>query len=134
MADVESLQAYAGELSEAASMARASAEIQHQIVHGNEEKEVLTESGLVPSLAKQALMAQRKVNAVLEDVASQLSGSARYPTVAAGLAGTVDGGYFSVRSPLEDEEFVVMYLNQGGVAIEDGVYPGAPVTRRAAAN
>lgn len=133
MTDVESLQASAGQLSEAAAKSKAASEVQHEIVHGNEEKDVLTEGGLVPSLAKQAVLAQRKVNSALEEVASQMAGAMTFPTVAAGLAGTTSGSYFSVPS-LNDDEFLVMYLNQGGAPIQQGVYPSAPVTRRAAAN
>lgn len=134
MTDVESLQASAGQLSEAAAKSKAASEVQHEIVHGNEEKDVLTEGGLVPSLAKQSVLAQRQVSAVLKESAAQMSGAVRYVTIDEGLRKTVSGGYFSVRSVNEEDEFLTMYLNQGGVAIPDGVWPGAPVTRRAAAN
>ena len=54
MTDISALEAYAGQLSEAAAMANASSEKQHQYVHGDDETDVVTESGPVPSLAKQA--------------------------------------------------------------------------------
>ena len=54
MTDISALEAYAGQLSEAAAKANASSEKQHQYVHGDDETDVLTESGQVPSLAKQA--------------------------------------------------------------------------------
>lgn len=54
MTDISALEAYAGQLSEAAAKANASSEKQHQYVHGDDETDVLTESGPVPSLAKQA--------------------------------------------------------------------------------
>ena len=69
MSDIESLQAYAGQLAEAASQATASAEKQHEYVNGSATDDVLTESGPVPSLAKQAVLAQAKVTSALEESA-----------------------------------------------------------------
>lgn len=54
MTDISALEAYAGQLSEAAAKASASSEKQHEYVHGDDETDVQTESGPVPSLAKQA--------------------------------------------------------------------------------
>ncbi|MCO7594282.1 MULTISPECIES: SGNH/GDSL hydrolase family protein [Pseudomonas] len=124
MTDVESLEAYAGQLSEAAAKATAVAAIQHQVAHGDEQTDVLTESGLVPSLAKQAVLSQNKVNAALEEVASQLAGAMTFSSVAVGLEHTLDGGYFSVPSP-DDREYSILYQNSAGVAIEIKRYPSA---------
>jgi hypothetical protein len=53
MTDISSLEASAAKLSEAAQRSKAAAEVQHKYVHGDENTDVQTESGLVPSLAKQ---------------------------------------------------------------------------------
>jgi len=54
MTDISALEAYAGQLSEAAAQSKAASSKQHEYVHGDSTTDVLTESGLVPSLAKQA--------------------------------------------------------------------------------
>lgn len=128
MADqtIEALQSYAGQLSEAAAQAKAAANIQHQIVHGGAAVDVLTEGGLVPSLAKQVVLAQDKVNGVLENVATQLAGAAIVTTVAQGLVATVNGGYFSVVSPI-DTEYVILYRNESGVAVPKKRYSSAEI-------
>ncbi|MGM3216739.1 hypothetical protein ACSQ5K_16395 [Pseudomonas sp. PhalM4] len=115
MATVESLQGYTGQISEIAAQVRAAANIQHQVVHGGPTLDVLTEGGLVPSLARQAVLAQDKVNLALENVAVQLAGAMVYSTVALGLAATVNGAYFSVVSA-NASEYVTLYRNESGVA------------------
>jgi hypothetical protein len=100
MTDVSSLEASAGQLSEAAAKATAVAAIQHLIAHGDAQTDVLTESGLVPSLAKQAVLSQIKVNEALEEVASQLSGAMTFATIALGLQHPLDDGFFSVHRPI----------------------------------
>jgi len=116
MTDVSALEGYAGQLSEAAAKATAVADIQHRVVHGNEQTDVLTEGGLVPSLAKQAVLSQQKVTVALETVASQLAGAMIYATVAAGLAGTNNKGFFSVPSASADG-YVDLYMNDAGTAV-----------------
>ncbi len=54
MTDIAAMEGYAGMLSEAAQRSNAASQKQHQYVHGDEHTDVLTESGFVPSLAKQA--------------------------------------------------------------------------------
>lgn len=124
--NIEALQGYAGQLSEAAAQAKAAANIQHEIVHGGPTVDVLTESGLVPSLAKQALLAQNKVNGALENIAAQLAGAMVYSTVALGLAATVNGAYFSVVSA-NASEYTILYRNESGVAVEKKRYPSAQI-------
>ncbi|MBN3968558.1 hypothetical protein IMW75_25220, partial [Pseudomonas gregormendelii] len=114
---IEALIAYAGQLSEAAAQASAASEKQHQIINGNAQTDVLTESGPVPSFAKQAVQAQAKVTEVLIDVASRMAGPLPYGSVVLGLLNTVSGGYFNVLSP-EASEITIMYLNNNGVPVE----------------
>ncbi|MDD2005608.1 SGNH/GDSL hydrolase family protein [Pseudomonas putida] len=124
MTEVAALEAYAGQLSEAAAKATAVAEIQHKVVHGDANTDVLTESGNVPSLAKQAVMSQNKVNAALEEVSAQMAGAMVKTSIAKGLEDTVDGGYFSVPSA-DSKEYLVLYLNSAGTAIPQKIYPSA---------
>lgn len=119
MTDISALEAYAGQLSEAAALATASAQTQRQIVNGDAVTDVLTESGLVPSLAKQAVLAQAKVTAALEEVASGLSGAMAFTTTAKGLVATDPGELFGVLSP-NDREYVLIYENVAGVAVPTG--------------
>ncbi|WP_324741136.1 hypothetical protein [Pseudomonas veronii] len=123
MTDIESLQAYAGQLSEAAALATTSAQKQYEIINGSATTDVLTESGLVPTLAKQAVLAQDKVTAALEEVASQLAGSMSFKTTALGIAATQPGGLFGVLSP-SNKEYVKIYENVAGVPVDTGkTYP-----------
>ncbi|MGU9835182.1 hypothetical protein ACU685_19695 [Pseudomonas sp. LF195] len=54
MTDIAALESYAGQLSEAAQRSRGAAEKQHQYIHGDAATDVVTESGPVPTIAKQA--------------------------------------------------------------------------------
>lgn len=128
MTDISALEAYAGQLSEAAALANASAETQRQIVNGDALTDVPTESGLVPTLAKQAVLAQAKVTTALVEVASQMAGAMTYTSTAAGLSGTLDGGYFSVPSP-DSNEYLILYKNNAGVAAEVNRYPSATLVK-----
>ena len=126
MTDISALEAYAGELSEAAAMATAAADKQRQIVNGDALTDVLVESGPVPTLAKQAVQAQAKVTASLAEVASQLAGSMTYASTALGQAGTNLGGYYSVPSAV-DVETSILYQNTAGGPLEIKRYPSAAV-------
>lgn len=121
---IEALASYAGDLSEAAAKATAASQKQHQIVNGDAQTDVQTESGPVPSFAKQAVLAQAKVTSALVDVAAQMAGAMTYASTAAGLASTVNGAYFSVPSP-ETAEYIILYKNVAGSAVEQKRYPAA---------
>ena len=125
MSDIESLQAYAGKLSEAAAQAKESAGKQHEYIHGSSTTDVVTESGPVPSLAKQVVLTQDKVTAALEEVASGLSGAMSFTTIAKGLLATNSGELFGVLSPV-DKKYVDIYENVANVAVPTGKsYPSA---------
>ena len=124
MTDISALEAYAGRLAEAAELATSSAQVQHAVVHSDASTDVPTESGPVPSLAKQAVLSQAKVTSALVDVAAQMAGAMTYASTAAGLAGTVNGSYFSVPSP-ESSEYIILYKNVAGSAVEQKRYPAA---------
>ena len=124
MTDISALEAWAGQVAVAAEKSTAAAGKQHEYVNGSATTDVLTESGLVPSLAKQAVQAQAKVTESLNEVAAQMAGAMTYANTAAGLLGTVNGGYFSVPSP-ESTEYLILYKNNAGVALEVSRYPSA---------
>ena len=124
MTDISALEAWAGQVAEAAVMSTAAAGKQHEYIHGSATTDVLTESGLVPSLAKQAVQGQQKVTASLAEVASQMAGAMTYGNTALGLAGTNNGGYFSVPSP-ESTEYLILYQNVAGAEVEKARYPSA---------
>jgi hypothetical protein len=52
MTEISALEAYAGQISEAAQLSTAAAELQHRFVHGGVDEVIQTESGPLPSLAK----------------------------------------------------------------------------------
>lgn len=134
MTDVSSLEAYAGQMSEAATKSTALAGIHHQVVHGDAQTDVLTESGPLASLAKQAVQAQSKVTASLAEVASQLAGAMTYGSTAKGLEGTNNGGYFSVPSS-ESDEYLILYENRAGLAWDTGKrYPSTEAVEAIAAS
>lgn len=67
----------------------------------------------------------RPTNAkAIADLAAQMSGAMVYVSVAAGLAGTIPGGYFSVVAA-GVEEYIILYRNEAGVALEIKRYPAA---------
>ena len=122
MSDIESLQAYAGQLAEAAAQAKEAAGKQHEYINGSTTTDVITESGLVPSLAKQAVQGQEKVAAVLTEVASKLAGATTYDTPEEGVRKTVDGGYFTTHSP-NSKEYLISWRNTAGVPVYQDTYP-----------
>ena len=71
--------------------------------------------------AERALSAKSEAEAARD--AAQLSGGV-YPDEAAGLASTPDGRYFSVPSP-ESTEYLILYQNVAGAAVEKTRYPSA---------
>lgn len=130
MTDVSALEAYAGAFSEGAQKITALAQEQRTYIHGDAVTDLMTESGPVPTLAKQARLADEKTEAVLADVAGQMAGAAIYGSTAIGLNKTVSGGYFSVPSA-ELEEYVVLYLNDNGDARPIDIWPNALATKKA---
>lgn len=124
MTEVAALEAYAGQFSKAAQMSVSAAQKQHEYVHNDALTDVDTESGPLPSLAKQAVQTQEKVTAALSEVASQMAGAMTYADTVLGLEGTVLDGYFSVPSP-ETDEYLILYRNAGGTAVEVKRYPSA---------
>lgn len=77
MTDISALEAYSGLLSEAAMQSKSASELQHVYVNGGVDTDVLTESGPVPCIAKQA----RLYLDTLPDAAADLSKADRKSVV-----------------------------------------------------
>ena len=68
---------------------------------------------------------QRPTNAkAISDLATQMAGAMIYTTLADGLAGTVNGSYFSVLSTAT-EGYVDLYRNNAGAAVLVDTYPNS---------
>ncbi|MFL1478505.1 hypothetical protein [Pseudomonas grimontii] len=70
MTDISALESYAGQLSEAAQLSRGAAEKQHQYIHGDATTDVVTESGPVPTIAKQARLSMEQTAGLQLELAS----------------------------------------------------------------
>lgn len=130
---VGALAAYAGQLSEAANIATAAAATQHAIIHGDSDSDIVTESGPIPTYAKQALLAGLKVDEALSNVAIQVAGAMTYSTIEKGLLGTVDGSFFSVPSNVPGE-YLIMYKNVAGTAVEQDRLPSSEAVNEMLSN
>jgi hypothetical protein len=65
----------------------------------------------------------RPTNAkVLADLSTQMSGAMIYSSVSLGLAGTSSGNFFSVTAA-DNAEYLILYKNEGGSAVEKKRYP-----------
>ncbi|SEC23940.1 hypothetical protein FIV41_20970 [Pseudomonas marginalis] len=93
---IEALASYAGELSEAAAKAQAASELQRKILNGDAQTDVLTESGPVPTFAKQARLYQEAMPDAVADLSAQMADGKVYATVALGLAATANNQSFYV--------------------------------------
>ena len=72
--------------------------------------------------AKTAAEAAKTAAEAARDVANSSAGI--YQDTTSGLAGTATGDYFSVPSPLDDEA-LILYRNDTGIATEVKRYPSA---------
>ena len=118
----------------------ADIELAHKLVHGLPAEQVETDGGTLPTFAamqeglnaaaaitetgqnRQAAEAAKTAAEAVRDVASSLAGI--YQDAASGLAGTASGDYFSVPSQLDDE-VLILYRNDAGLAVEVKRYPSA---------
>jgi len=99
MAEVESLQAYAGQLAEAAAKSKAASGVQHEIVHGDAHTDVVTDNGLVPSFAKQARLYSEAVPDAANELSAQMADGRIHDTEAEGRLAVADGKLFYVKGP-----------------------------------
>ncbi|VVP78392.1 hypothetical protein [Pseudomonas fluorescens] len=94
MTDISALEAYAGQLSEAASRSNAASVKQHGYIHGDDQADVDTENGPVPSIAKQARLSREKTSTLEADLADPSQGGGkvwcRHTRVASAVARSVN--------------------------------------------
>ena len=95
MTDISALEAFAGQLSEAAARSTAAAEKQHEYIHGDDQADVSTESGPVPSIAKQARLSAEGTAALRHDLA-QPTGDTLVTTKSGRTQREVNGDWVSV--------------------------------------
>lgn len=117
----------------------ASAEIDEIYVVWKKEAGVAVDTGkraLSSQVVEDAAISSAESAQIAEDAAAlaatasaaiQLS-TGIFPTTAAGLAATASGGYFSVPSVVADE-FLILYRNNSGVAVEEDRYPNTKAVR-----
>lgn len=107
MTNISSLEAYAGKISEAAERSNAASEKQHLYIHGNDQQDVVVESGSVPSIAKQARLSEEKTAVLESKLADPAEGALKvaYPH-----------GRVPVESPFVHTNTVLMRLKDGGSA------------------
>lgn len=100
MTDVSALEAYTGQIAEAAAMSGAASAKQHHYIHGDAESDVITESGPVPTIAKQARLSAEETAA--------LEGKLADPNKGAALLGFLQDGAGSEGRKLSEKlrEFV----------------------------
>ena len=119
---IEGLEANAALIDEAAARSNEASIKMKQVVHGDSVTTVETESGSVPTLAKQARDAWDVVLEALENLSMQMAGAAIQPNIAEGLRVTADKGLFSVASANE-ADYLDLYQNNAGVAVFKNSYP-----------
>lgn len=97
MTDVSALEVYAGTLSESAQRSKAASGLQHQIIHGDAQTDVLTESGPVPTLAKQARLYSEAIPDAVTELSAQMTDGKIHDSEAEGRNKVGDGQYFYVK-------------------------------------
>lgn len=91
---IEALLSYAGALSEAAVQANAASAKQHQLINGDAQTDVLTESGPVPTHAKQARLYLEAIPDAVADLSSQMADGRIHSSEAVGRPLVSNGQYF----------------------------------------
>lgn len=97
MTDVSALEVYAGTLSESAQRSKAASGLQHQIMHGDAQTDVLTESGPVPTLAKQARLYSEAIPDAVTELSAQMTDGKIHDSEEEGRNKVGDGQYFYVK-------------------------------------
>ena len=100
----------------AANRAKTSAD--QAASYASQAQALVTETGQ----NRQAAEAAKTAAEAARDVANSSAGI--YQDTTSGLAGTATGDYFSVPSPLDDEA-LILYRNDTGIATEVKRYPSA---------
>jgi len=93
---LQSLEAYAAMLDEASSRSQDASQKQHTFIHGDAYTDVPTESGAVPSIAKQARIYAEQLPSAVVDLSAQMASGKIYATFAEGRTATALNQYFWV--------------------------------------
>lgn len=80
------------------SKAEAATEKLYQVIHGDEQTDVVMESGLVPTLAKQARLYAEAIPDAVGELSAQMADGRVHSTVEAGLNITANGQSFYVEN------------------------------------
>lgn len=80
------------------SMAEAAVAKQHEYIHGGAQNDVLTESGLVPTIAKQARLYLESIPDAVVEISAQIADGKIHDNEADGRLAVADGVYFYVKS------------------------------------
>lgn len=96
MTDISALEAYAGALSEAAAKSGAASKLQHAYINDDAQADVITESGPVPTIAKQARLYLESIPDAAADLSAQMANGRFYESFAEGRAATAIGQFFWV--------------------------------------
>ncbi|MFJ3369772.1 hypothetical protein [Pseudomonas sp. NPDC086251] len=80
------------------SMAEAATEKLHQVIHGDDLTDVTMESGLVPTLAKQARLFAEAIPDAVSELSAQMADGRVHATVEAGLSVAANGQSFYVEN------------------------------------
>lgn len=100
------------------AMLAAQTAAQQAASYASQAQALVTETGQ----NRQAAEAAKTAAEAARDVANSSAGI--YHDTTSGLAGTATGDYFSVPSPLDDE-VLILYRNDAGIATEVKRYPSA---------
>lgn len=93
---IETMEGYAAILDEASQRSNQAALVMHEIAHGGPETDVLTESGLVPSHAKQAKTYLESIPNAVAELSGQMANGRIFDTFAEGRSKSDVGQYFFV--------------------------------------
>lgn len=102
MTDVSALEAYTGQIAEAAAMSGAASKKQHEYIHGDDQADVDTESGPIPCIAKQARLSAEETAALEKKLADPNDG-----------AGIVSYMWRNVHAKLDDFITITDYYRDG---------------------
>lgn len=96
MTQVAALEAYAGALSEAATKSTTAAGKQHEYINGGPTQDVITESGPVPTIAKQARLFSEAIPDAVVELSGQMTNGKIHTTFAEGRTSVALNQYFWV--------------------------------------
>ncbi|MBE0379172.1 sialate O-acetylesterase [Pseudoalteromonas prydzensis] len=95
----------------------------NQVLQGDENATVTINGVEKPSISKLIIDTLNSFVQLVTDAAADID-AVKYETTVAGIAGTIDGQFFSVVSD-DDEAYLDLYLNDNGTAVFEKRYPSS---------